>query len=72
VEECGDDDHGRSPHRTVDRPGRPGEEAGRNFVALVKRTFPGWARIAIGPEAVHILDLGAGRFPSAWSVGQHL
>jgi hypothetical protein len=48
-----------------------GEEAGLNFVALVKRTFPGWARIAIRPEAVHILDLGAGRFPSAWSAGAH-
>jgi hypothetical protein len=48
-----------------------GEEAGRNFLALVKQTFSGWARISIRPEEVRILDMGAGKFPSAWSAGQH-
>jgi hypothetical protein len=48
-----------------------GEEAGRDFVALVQRTFPAWSRISIRPEVVHILDLGAGRFPSAWSRAPH-
>src|SRR5215211_2924913 len=48
-----------------------GEEGGRDMLALVKQTFPAWARIAIRPEAVRILDFGAGKFPSAWSAGQH-
>ena len=47
-----------------------GEEGGQEFLALVKQTFPGWARIAVRPEAVRILDFGAGKFPSAWSAGQ--
>jgi hypothetical protein len=48
-----------------------GEESGRNMLALVKQTFPAWARIAIRPEEVRILNFGAGKFPSAWSAGQH-
>jgi len=48
-----------------------GEEGGRDMLALVKQTFPAWARIAIRPEEVRILDFGAGKFPSAWSAGQH-
>jgi hypothetical protein len=48
-----------------------GEEGGHEFLALVKQTFPGWARIAIRPEEVRILDFGAGQFPSAWSAGGH-
>lgn len=46
------------------------DEAGaRELVALIKQTFPGWSRISIRPEAVCILDFGAGRFHSAWSAG---
>lgn len=48
-----------------------GEEAGNNMLALVKQMFPSWVRISIRPEKVRILDFGAGRFPSAWSAGQH-
>jgi hypothetical protein len=48
-----------------------GDDAGRNMLALVQRTFPAWARIAIRPDEVRILDFGAGKFPSAWSAGQH-
>jgi hypothetical protein len=48
-----------------------GEEAGRDMLALVKQMFPGWVRISIRPEVVHILDYGAGRVPSAWSAGAH-
>jgi len=48
-----------------------GEEGGQEFLALVKQTFPAWARIAVRPEEVRILDFGAGHFPSAWRAGQH-
>lgn len=48
-----------------------GEEGGRDMLALVRQTFSGWARISIRPEEVRILDFGAGKFPSAWSAGQH-
>lgn len=43
-----------------------GEDGGREFIRLVRQTFPGWARIAIRPEAVAILDFET-RFASAWS-----
>ena len=45
----------------------PGEDGGREFMALRGQTFSRWIRIAIRPEEVRILDLGAGKFPSAWS-----
>jgi hypothetical protein len=48
-----------------------GDDAGRNMLALVQETFPAWARIAVRPDEVRILDFGAGKFPSAWSAGQH-
>jgi len=48
-----------------------GEDGGRKMLALVQRTFPNWARIAIRPEEVRILDFGASKFPSAWSAGGH-
>jgi len=48
-----------------------GEEGGRDFLALVKQTFSGWARIAVQPEEVRLLDIAAGKFPSAWSSGSH-
>jgi hypothetical protein len=43
-----------------------GNEGGEQFLAAVRQTFQGWARIAIRPEEVRILDF-QGRFPSAWS-----
>jgi hypothetical protein len=43
-----------------------GDEGGEQFLAAVRQTFQGWARIAIRPEEVRILDF-QGRFPSAWS-----
>jgi hypothetical protein len=48
-----------------------GAEAGQDMVTMVKQTFSGWARISIRPDVVHTLDFGAGKFPSAWSAGQH-
>jgi hypothetical protein len=48
-----------------------GEDAGLDFLALVKQTFPAWARIAVRPDEVRILDFGAGQMPSAWSAGGH-
>ena len=46
-----------------------GEEGGEQFLAQARQTFSRWARIAIRPEAVRILDFQA-RFPSAWSAGR--
>jgi hypothetical protein len=43
-----------------------GDEGGQEFEALLRRTFERWARIAIRPEEVRILDFKT-RFPSAWS-----
>jgi hypothetical protein len=45
-----------------------GEAGSEPFLALGRQTFTQWARITVHPEAVRILDFGAGRFPSAWSV----
>jgi hypothetical protein len=47
------------------------EDAGHDFLALVQQTFPAWARIAVRPDEVRILDFGVGKFPSAWSAGPH-
>jgi hypothetical protein len=46
-----------------------GEKGSRQFRALARQTFPRWARIAIRPEVVRILDFQQ-RFPSAWSAGK--
>ena len=43
-----------------------GEEGGEQFLAALRQTFTAWARIAIRPQEVRILDF-QGRFPSAWS-----
>ena len=43
-----------------------GEEGGEQFLAALRQTFPAWARIAIRPQEVRVLDF-QGRFPSAWS-----
>jgi hypothetical protein len=44
-----------------------GEAGSEQFLALGRQTFSQWARITVHPEAVRILDFGAGQFPSAWS-----
>jgi len=43
-----------------------GETGGERFLTALQQTFRGWARIAIRPQEVRILD-SQGRFPSAWS-----
>jgi PPOX class probable F420-dependent enzyme len=45
-----------------------GEAGGEQFLGALRQTFHGWARIAIQPQEVRILDF-QGRFPSAWSAG---
>ena len=47
-----------------------GDAGGEQFLTALRQTFHGWARIAIRPEEVRILDF-QGRFPSAWSSGAH-
>jgi hypothetical protein len=42
-----------------------GDEGAQGFQALARQTFIRWARIAIRPEEVRILDFKS-RFPSAW------
>ena len=43
-----------------------GDAGGEQFLKALHQTFQGWARIAIRPTEVRILDF-QGRFPSAWS-----
>jgi len=43
-----------------------GDAGGEQFLTALHQTFHGWARIAIRPKDVRILDF-QGRFPSAWS-----
>ena len=43
-----------------------GDAGGEQFLTALRQTFHGWARIAIRPQEVRILDF-QGRFPSAWS-----
>ena len=43
-----------------------GHTGGEQFLTALRQTFHGWARIAIQPQEVRILDF-QGRFPSAWS-----
>jgi len=45
-----------------------GDVGGEQFLTALRQTFHGWARIAIRPNEVRILDF-EGRFPSAWSAG---
>ena len=45
-----------------------GDAGGEQFLKALHQTFQGWARIAIRPTEVRILDF-QGRFPSAWSAG---
>jgi len=45
-----------------------GEAGGKQFLTALQQKFHGWARIAIRPHEVRILDF-QGRFPSAWSAG---
>ena len=47
-----------------------GDAGGEQFLKALHQTFQGWARIAIRPTEVRILDF-QGRFPSAWSAGAH-
>jgi hypothetical protein len=47
-----------------------GDAGGEQFLKALHQTFQGWARIAIRPTEVRILDF-QGRFPSAWSGGAH-
>ena len=44
-----------------------GEEGSAQFLELARQTFTRWTRVTIRPEEAHILDFGAGQFPSAWS-----
>jgi hypothetical protein len=48
-----------------------GEEGSRAFLTARAETFAGmgWSRITIRPQQVHLLDFGAGTFPSAWTKG---
>jgi hypothetical protein len=43
-----------------------GEVGGEQFLTALRQTFQAWARIAIRPDEVRILDF-KGRFPGAWS-----
>jgi len=43
-----------------------GDTGGEQFLTALRQTFQSWARIAIRPQEVRILDF-QGRFPSAWS-----
>ena len=45
-----------------------GDAGGEQFLTALRQTFHGWARIAIRPNEIRILDF-EGRFPSAWSAG---
>ena len=47
-----------------------GDAGGEQFLTALRQTFQGWARIAIRPQEVRILDF-QGRFPSAWSAKAH-
>ena len=47
-----------------------GDEGGGQFLSALRQTFEAWARIAISPDEVRILDF-KGRFPSAWSAKPH-
>ena len=47
-----------------------GDAGGEQFLSALRQTFQGWARIAIRPAEVRILDF-QGRFPSAWSAKAH-
>jgi hypothetical protein len=38
-----------------------GEEGGQEFLALMQQAFPSWARIAIRPTEVRMLDFGSGQ-----------
>jgi hypothetical protein len=42
-----------------------GDVGGEQFLTAQRQTFQNWARIAIQPEEVRILDFQA-RFPGAW------
>lgn len=46
-----------------------GAEGGAGFMDARLQTFGhvGWSRITIRPEQAHLLDFGAGKFPSAWA-----
>lgn len=43
-----------------------GDASGEQFLTALRQTFQGWARIAIRPTEIRILDFQS-RFPSAWS-----
>ena len=49
-----------------------GEEGCNQFMAARDQTFErlGWVRIAIQLKSAHVLDFGAGKFPSAWAKAQ--
>jgi hypothetical protein len=47
-----------------------GDAGGEQFLTALRQTFQGWARIAIQPQEVRLLDF-QGRFPSAWSPKAH-
>jgi hypothetical protein len=47
-----------------------GDAGGEQFLQTLRQTFQDWARIAIRPHEVRILDF-RGRFPSAWSAKAH-
>jgi PPOX class probable F420-dependent enzyme len=47
-----------------------GDAGGEQFLTALRQTFQRWARIAIRPTEVRILDF-QGRFPSAWSAKAH-
>lgn len=47
-----------------------GDAGAEQFLTALQQTFRGWARIAIRPQEVRILDF-QGRFPSAWSATAH-
>jgi hypothetical protein len=47
-----------------------GDAGAEQFLTALRQTFHSWARIAIQPQEVRILDF-QGRFPSAWSTKAH-
>jgi hypothetical protein len=47
-----------------------GDAGGEQFLTALRQMFQAWARIAIQPQEVRILDF-QGRFPSAWSANAH-
>lgn len=47
-----------------------GDAGAEPFLTALRQTFHSWARIAIRPQEVRILDF-QGRLPSAWSPRAH-